>query len=58
MIRFWDLDKMHVFEWLVAQFDMTVDNEGCVSDLEDKIIEMHVNHEAKALFKNKNLAEC
>ena len=32
-------------------------NKGYQSDLDDELIEMHVDHEAKALFKSKNLSE-
>ena len=36
---------------------MKMDNKGYESDLEDEPIEMHMNLEAKALFKSKNLVE-
>ena len=36
---------------------MKIDNKGYKSDLEGELIKMHVNHEGKALFKRKNLAE-
>ena len=36
---------------------MKIDNNGYESDLEDELIEMHVDFEAKALFKRKNLTE-
>ena len=32
-ICFRDLDNMHVPEWLVAPFDMKIDNKGYESDL-------------------------
>ena len=48
---------MYVPEWLVTPFDMKIDNKSYESDLEDEHMEMHVDLEAKALFKSKNLAE-
>ena len=36
---------------------MKIDNKGHESDLEDEIIEMHVDLEAKALLKGKKIAE-
>ena len=36
---------MHVPEWLVTPLDMKIDNEGCESDLEDELIELHVHLE-------------
>ena len=48
---------MHVPKWLVTPFDMKIDNKGYESDLEGELIEMHVDLEAKALFKSKNFAE-
>ena len=56
-IRFWDLDNMHVPDWFVTPFDMKIDNEGCESDLEDGLIEMLLDLDAKVLFKSRNLAE-
>ena len=48
---------MHVAEWLFTPFDMKIGSKGYESDLEDELIVMHVDLEAKALFKSKNLAE-
>ena len=48
---------MHIPEWPVTPFDMKIDHKGHESDLEDELIEMHVDLEAKALFKSKNIAE-
>ena len=48
---------MHVSEWLVTPIDMKVNNKDYASDLEDEHIEMHVDLEAKVLFKCKNLSE-
>ena len=56
-IRSEDLDNMHVPEWLVTPFEMKTDNKGSESDLEDDLSEMHVDHEAKALVKSKDLCE-
>ena len=36
---------------------MKINNKSYESDLEDELIEMHVDLEAKALFQRKNLAE-
>ena len=48
---------MDVSEWRVTPFDMKIGNKSNESDLEDRLIEMHVDLEAKALFKCENLAE-
>ena len=56
-IYFGDLSNMHVPEWLVTLFDIKLDNKSYESDLKHKLIEMHVDLEAKALFKSKNLSE-
>ena len=48
---------MHVPEWLVTKFDMKLDNNVHEFVIEDELIVMHVDLEAKALFKSKNLAE-
>ena len=56
-IRFGDLDDMHVSEWLVASFDMKIDNKGYESDLEDELIEMCVDLKVEALFKSTNLSK-
>ena len=50
-ISFLDMDNKHVSEWLITPFDMKIYNKGYVSDLEDEFIEVHVDLEAKALFK-------
>ena len=54
---FGDLDNRHVPEWLVTPLDMKIDNKGYESDLEDDLIEMREDLEAKALSKSKNLME-
>ena len=33
---------MHVPEWLVTPLDITIDNKGYESDLEDELIEMWI----------------
>ena len=38
---------MHFPELLVTPIDMKIDNKGNQCDLEDELIEMHVNLEAK-----------
>ena len=48
---------MHVLEWLVSPFDVKIDNKSYESDIEDEIIEIHVDLEAKALFKRKYVKE-
>ncbi|KAF2350822.1 hypothetical protein FHG87_018422 [Trinorchestia longiramus] len=48
---------MHVPEWLVTPFDMKTDNKSNESDLEDELVEMRVDLEAKALFERKTLTE-
>ena len=36
---------MHVPKWLVTPFDTKIDNKGIESDMEDELIEMHVDLE-------------
>ena len=36
---------------------MKIDNKGYESDLEDELIEIHVDLEVKAVFRSKNLTE-
>ena len=48
---------MHVPEWLDTPFVMKIDNKGHECDLEDEHTEIHVDIEAKTLFKNKNNAK-
>ena len=55
MIRFSNLDNVHVPGLLVAPFDAKIDKMGYESDLEDKLFVMHVHLKANALFKGKNL---
>ena len=50
-ICFGDLDNMHVSEWIVTPFDVKIDNKGIECDLEDELIEIHVDLEVNALFK-------
>ena len=45
------LNNMYVPEWLVTPFDMTIDN-GYESALEDELVKIDVNPDAKALFKS------
>ena len=56
-ICFGDLDNMHVLEWQVTPFDMKMDNKGYESDIEDELIEMHVDLKPKMLYKSKNLSD-
>lgn len=56
-IRFQDLESMQIPEWLVAPFDMQTDDICNESDLEDELMEMCEDLEAKALFKSKTLGE-
>ena len=48
---------MHVPEWLVTPVDMEIDNKGYEADLEDELIKMHVDLEAKAFFKSNDFSE-
>ena len=38
---------MDVLEWLVASFDMKIDNKGYESNFDDKLTEMHVDLKVK-----------
>ncbi|KAF2367302.1 hypothetical protein FHG87_001946 [Trinorchestia longiramus] len=55
--RFQDLENMQVPEWLVTPFDKKTGNKSNESDLEDELVEMCVDLEAKALFERKTLTE-
>ena len=46
-IRFGDVDNMHI-----TPFEVKIDNKGRESDIKDELIEMHVDLEAKELFKS------
>ena len=48
---------MYVPERLVTSFNMKLDNKCYESDIQDVLIVMHVDIEAKALFKRKKLSE-
>ena len=48
---------MHFPECIVILFDTKIYSKDYESDLEDEVIEMHVDLEAKAFLKGKNLAE-
>ena len=42
---------MHVPEWHVTLFDIKIDNKGNESDLEDELIEMHINTQNKSVVQ-------
>ena len=48
---------MHVIVWLASPSYMKIDNKGYDSDIEDEHIVMHLDLEAKAMFKSKHLTE-
>ena len=48
---------MHIPKWFVAPFYMKIYNKCHESELEDELIEMHLDLEAKVLLKSQNLAE-
>ena len=56
-ISFGNLDNIHVADWLVIVFDMKIDNKSHEFDLEDQLIEMHVDLKAKAMLNSKNVSE-
>ena len=56
-IRFGDLMNIHVPDWLATPYDIQINSKGHKFNIEDELIEMHVDLEAKPLFKGKNLAE-
>ena len=56
-IRFWVIDNTHVPDWLVAAFDMIIDNKRHESYLEDELTEMHVDLEVKAFIKSRNFSQ-
>ena len=56
-IRYGDLGSMHVADWFVTPFDMKIYSKGYEHDLEDGLIEKHVDLKANALFKSKNFGE-
>ena len=44
---------MSVHEWIATPFDMEIYDKRYEFHLEDELIAMHIDHEAKALFKSK-----
>ena len=49
--------NIHVPDWLATPYDIQINSKGHKFNIEDELIEMHVDLEAKPLFKGKNLAE-
>ena len=56
-VRFEDLEKMHVPDWIVVPFDLEIENADIDSYLEDKFVDMCVDLEAKSLFRSKSLSD-
>jgi len=56
-VRFEDLEKMHVPDWIVAPFDLEIENADIESYLEDELVDMCVDLEAKSLFRSKSLSD-
>ena len=56
-MHFGNLRNRHVTERLDTPFDMKIYHIGFECDLEDELNEIHMNLEAKELFKNENLRE-
>jgi len=56
-VRFDDLEKMKVPEWILTPFDVEIGNADIDSHLEVEFIDMTVDLEARALFRSKGLRE-
>jgi len=56
-VRFDDLEKMKVPEWILTPFDVEIGNADIDSHLEVEFIDMTVDLEARALFRRKGLRE-
>ena len=56
-VRFEDLEKMHVPDWIVAPFDLEIENADIDSYLDDELVDMCVDLEAKSLFRSKSLCD-
>ena len=54
-VRFEDLEKIQIPDWIVAPFEITITNTMQDSDLLDELIHMSVDLEAETLFKNNGL---
>ncbi|XP_076049445.1 zinc finger BED domain-containing protein 5-like [Oratosquilla oratoria] len=56
-MRFEDLEKMHIPDWIVTPFDVEIENADLESHLEDELVDMCVDLEAKYLFRSKKLID-
>ena len=56
-VRFEDLEKIIVPEWIVMPFDVEIGNAGIALHLQEEFIEMTEDLEASALFRRKGLRE-
>jgi len=54
-IRFEELQRMHVPDWIVTLLDFNVQNAYIYSHLQDELSDICVDVEAQSLFKRKNL---
>ncbi|KRZ00255.1 SCAN domain-containing protein 3 [Trichinella zimbabwensis] len=54
-IRFEDLEKMTVTDWIITPFDTEIENVNIEFSLQEEHVEMSANLEAKLLFKHKSL---
>ena len=56
-MRFEDLAKMNVPEWILTPFDVETGNADIPLHLKEEFIDMTVDLEASALFRRKGLRE-
>lgn len=56
-VRFEDLEKMIVPEWILTPFDVEIGNADIALHLQEEFIEMNEDLEASALFRRKTLRE-
>ena len=56
-VRFKDLDEMNVPDWIVTPFDLKMENSDIEFYLQEELIDMCADLEAKFLFKSLTLCE-
>ena len=47
-VYFENLEKIHVPDWIVTLFDLEIENADIESHVEDELVDLYVNLEAKS----------
>ncbi|KRZ68156.1 hypothetical protein T10_3672 [Trichinella papuae] len=56
-VRFEDLEKMTVPDWIITPFDTEIENADIEFSLQEDNVDIIADLEAKLLFKRKSLSE-